>query len=166
MYPLHFQEKNYFEIIVNIQPVSGEKHKGLVSLEFVLMNMARHLPIPRAFVRCFLHILATQPTPRKGYFLLPDVIKSKDYKMLFGCCMLTNTECVQQDIGLQPHTSEITCTSVVGVWRVITHLQSNVKVTLCACKKSGVVCSFREPNIYTLLHASLETWDFYVVSYV
>lgn len=92
-----------------MQPFSGEKHKGLISLEFVLMNTVRHL-------KCFLHILTTHPSPRKGYFLLPDVMKSKEYKVLVGCCVLTNAHSVQQDIYLQPHVSEIACTGGVAVW--------------------------------------------------
>lgn len=121
-----------------------------------------HVPIRKVFVNCFLHVLTTHPALRKGYFLPPEVIKSKSYTMVIGCCMPTSTHSVQQDLDLPPHISAITCVPLHKCCgHVIKPAQSKVKVTSVYARNLEV-CAPSELQIYT--HCCLGVWTHHTLT--
>lgn len=116
-------------------------------MQFILMSVAARVPVPKVFVNCFLHVLTTHPALRKGYFLPAEVIKSKSYKMLIGCCVPTSTQGVQQGLDLPPRISAIRCVPLhKRCGHVINHTRTERREgDLCVRQESRGLCTFREP---------------------
>lgn len=133
-------------------------------MQFILMSVAARVPVPKVFVNCFLHVLTTHPALRKGYFLPAEVIKSKSYKMLIGCCVPTSTQGVQQGLDLPPCISAIRCVPLhKRCGHVINHTRTErCEGDLCVRQESQGLCTFREPNMHTVLPRSLATSYSYV----
>lgn len=136
-------------------------------MQFILMSVAVRVPVPKVFVNCFLHVLTTHPALRKSYFLPAEVIKSKSYKMLIGCCVPTSTQGVQQGLDLPPRISAIRCVPLhKRCGHVINHTRTERREgDLCVRQESQGLCTFREPNMHTVLPRSLATSYSYICGY-